>query len=119
MKCGMDEIGNEDSFVDALSEAWNGIHTCRRYREDIHSVAEIAWSESLYDKSRKNSNLSLHSIFSVTVFWIDSDVIEFVYRPSESLSMELGEAWPFKFIANNCYGRRKVASEFMKTRNGE
>jgi len=63
--------------------------------------------------------LSLHSIFSVTVLWIDPNVIEFVYRPSKSLSMEVSEAWLFKFIANNCYGRREVASEFMKASNGE
>lgn len=41
MKCGMDEIGYEDSFVDVLSEAWNDIHTCRGCREDIHSVAVV------------------------------------------------------------------------------
>jgi len=64
-------------------------------------------------------SLSLHSIFSVTVFWIDSDVTKFVYRPSKSLSMEVSEAGPFKFIANNRYGRREVACEFMKASNGE
>ena len=39
MKCGMDEIGYEGSFVDVFSEAWNDIHTHRGCREDIRSVA--------------------------------------------------------------------------------
>lgn len=37
----MDEIGREDSFAGVLSEAWNGIHTCRGCREDIRSVAVV------------------------------------------------------------------------------
>lgn len=37
----MDGIGSEDSFVDVLPEAWNGIHTCRGYREYIRSVAIV------------------------------------------------------------------------------
>ena len=37
----MDEIGSEDSFADVLSEAWNGIRTCRGRREGIRSVAVV------------------------------------------------------------------------------
>ena len=45
----MDEIGNEDSFADVLSEAWNGIHTCRGCKEDIRSVAVVKYhGQSLY-----------------------------------------------------------------------
>lgn len=68
---------------------------------------------------KEGSNLSIYTIRSVRVFWIDSDVVELVSRPSKSLSMKFSEAWLFEFIADNSYPRREVASEFMKPSNWE
>jgi hypothetical protein len=80
----------------------------------IHMFMNIKVVEETY-----GTYLAIYGSGAAIVVWVQANILKFMRRPSQGLSMELREALALEVISNDCNFVRKMSCKLSEAGNGE